>query len=764
MNCNNNNDESTNLQVMYSYKLNQFANWRLLRIKVYSKHIFTKSTREVHKGLLNSSRSIVLAVDKKKNNDLKNNFIKVNFNKIVSPVNLKINWIYIKNNSYKTYKIRKSWFVEASKKLYNNTYSYFNNKKVSSTSAFNVLLERDLGVKIIEQVILNAIKPLLEGLWEWIEVSKSEYEAALKNKIKNFTKKFEQKFFIKNWILPVTYSALNFSFKSYQLSCSTLWTIKRWYGNMNWLINCKVSRVFNTFTQNQLKKTWRFYIQDDRLCNEMQKIMETWAWRLNNYYKGKNVTQKDNLYWLLYNIYLTQLDNFIININKEPSSKYQILNNMLITNNQQNSITTPSPFNIKIIYGWYFILNKTNKRIQSINFPSVSKYIRFGDNFLISINKYKHYPFFYKKINNFIKNDILLKLEKSILVNCNKNTTFFLNFLIHKITPSKRNKVTKTYFFNSIKYKKKILNRFTTTNTRLSKASIFAFKKNLIKAFRNVSNTNKFNKATPALKLSEKIFTKNDKQPYYNQLKWKCHFLKLFELNYSLLFKRYHKRIQNLALPEKSQLYIKLKEFKDEFIKNLSLLNTKNTSFKLQQYSINAPMHKLINNLIIKKIYYANKRKLVINKSFINFSDVEIISYYTKIMYSMLSYYKYVNNLSNVKSLLERLRKSCILILAYKHKKGFFWSYNIYSEDVKVIYNNETIALPSKKIIFSTNQRFLSRVINKKFSFDKQLTNIKKLPTVLNINNPVLMHVNFCLKKTKNLSAFKLLIYKKQLN
>lgn len=64
-----------------------------------------------------------------------------------------------------------------------------------------------------------------------------------------------------------------------------------------------------------------------------------------------------------------------------------------------------------------------------------------------------------------------------------------------------------------------------------------------------------------------------------------------------------------------------------------------------------------------------------------------------------------MDNFSKVKSLVQLLRKSCILTLANKHKKSVPWVYTVYGRDVGVLRGKEKIYLRSRASILSHRNR-----------------------------------------------------------
>lgn len=157
---------------------------------------------------------------------------------------------------------------------------------------------------------------------------------------------------------------------------------------------------------------------------------------------------------------------------------------------------------------------------------------------------------------------------------------------------------------------------------------------------------------------------------------------------------------------------------------------------EVRQIIIKAPLFDLINQFIVKGFYHYKRKKPIANIFIASLHDREIIKCYSKIMYDLSNYYQFVDNLVKIKGLLEGLRKSCCLTLAYKHKKPLAWVYATYSIDVKLnLLIGGTISLPSReyitnltsKIFVSEGCRFNLNAILKKYklcnSFDNNTFN-----------------------------------------
>ena len=174
--------------------------------------------------------------------------------------------------------------------------------------------------------------------------------------------------------------------------------------------------------------------------------------------------------------------------------------------------------------------------------------------------------------------------------------------------------------------------------------------------------------------------------------------------------KFYHIQVSNLATPAEEPFHSQVSELRNKFLEGLKEIQSKErlkflearkkhgageipkkklftiseeTAIKARdvfkkafldrsrarRIGIAAPLFELINQFIAKGFYHYKRRKPIANTSLMNLNDGEIIYCYSQIMDGLINYYRPVDNLIRVKGLIEGLRKSCCLTLAFKHKK-----------------------------------------------------------------------------------------------
>jgi NADH-quinone oxidoreductase subunit A len=123
--------------------------------------------------------------------------------------------------------------------------------------------------------------------------------------------------------------------------------------------------------------------------------------------------------------------------------------------------------------------------------------------------------------------------------------------------------------------------------------------------------------------------------------------------------------------------------------------------FFLRKVSINAPIKDICLKLKLMGHIHSMKSKSIGYSSLSSYADSVIVTQVNSLIFGMLSWYSGVDNFGKVKSLVQLLRKNCILTLAAKHKKPVHWVQAVYGEDVVVLRGKEKIQLRSKASILS---------------------------------------------------------------
>ena len=359
-----------------------------------------------------------------------------------------------------------------------------------------------------------------------------------------------------------------------------------------------------------------------------------------------------------------------------------------------------------------------------------------------------------KQIDIFIKSDLHLEVRQNNIVNRNEGFVKFLGFQIYFAVFSKKTRVKWNKLASIAKYRRRVIARMNKSDARLAKAAVFELKKNLIKAFRvNLSKRGKqFNSKNvweTSNIITNELLSKKDNQA---MIRWERHFEELFDKELSLSLKFYHVQISNLAAPEEEPLYSQVSELRNKFLEDLKEIQSKerlkflgvrrkhvaaetskkksslvrsaiseetaiktadvlteafSSPYSVRRICIAAPLFELINQFVAKGFYHYTRRKPIANTSLANLNDGEIIYCYSQVIYGLINYYRPSDNLIRVKGLIEGLRRSCCLTLAFKHKKPLVWVYTTYSEDVEVdLPAGMVLSLPSLNYIVSLESKF----------------------------------------------------------
>ncbi len=123
----------------------------------------------------------------------------------------------------------------------------------------------------------------------------------------------------------------------------------------------------------------------------------------------------------------------------------------------------------------------------------------------------------------------------------------------------------------------------------------------------------------------------------------------------------------------------------DDLIKLAELLALESAiKSSLRRVTVNASVGEVFAKLRLKGYIHPIKDRAVGNVHLKLYSDAEIVRHYNSVIYSLLQWFSGAGNLSKIKGLAHLLLKSCALTLANKHKKNFYWVYNVYGSDIKV--------------------------------------------------------------------------------
>lgn len=400
-------------------------------------------------------------------------------------------------------------------------------------------------------------------------------------------------------------------------------------------------------------------------------------------------------------------------------------------------------------------------------------YVRYADDYLIGIVGPKNFAIEVRsKVDQFVKGDLHLEIKKNDIVNRNEGAVKFLGFAIYLPTFRNKTRLKHKDMQSARKYKQRVLARLRHNNARLANRQANLIKSNLLNTYRTAIEklALKWNKASRekvslpiVLKLIRDELDKSQTSisliSANSALRgWENHFQNLFikaiqrDLKYdkenineinidsisgNLITKRIEdardRFLKEISEIEELPVIKKKEEVRQKAVKayeeHLNRLKKRElepaTNEKIHSYadilatqflsattarriSITAPLRDLVDKLRIKGFFH-HKKNMPTSIIAQQLSDPEVILMYSSIMRGILNYYQCADNFSGVKSIIEHLRKSCILTLCRKHKKKANWGYKTFGPNVSMNWMGRQFALPSRAeirnapITFSVN-------------------------------------------------------------
>ena len=383
---------------------------------------------------------------------------------------------------------------------------------------------------------------------------------------------------------------------------------------------------------------------------------------------------------------------------------------------------------------------------------SLILYVRYADDFIVGVAGPRSLAVdIQRRIDSFLKSDLHLEVNENRILSRTAGGVNFLGFRIYLSDRSKKTRVKWKHFASMAKYKNRMKARFRASDRRLAQAFVEGAKRDLVKTYKDTLGkiSQPLNKASVGLAskdIAQQTMDSVRNNPALER--WYETFDQRFKLEMVLAQKFYRKTAQILPIYKDDPGAKELADLRDKFIAGLDKLveDSRFTYFeersesvrqiwlrettkkkspgqqqnpweeiseetairladalteakleheKVRKVGVLAPTRDLVNKLIERGFYHLKRRKPIAKASLTSFNDAEIVLCFSQIMSGMLNYYRPVDNLGEVKGLLEGLRRSCALTLAMKHKKSTDWVYNTYGEDIAVrTPDDRRVALP----------------------------------------------------------------------
>ena len=418
--------------------------------------------------------------------------------------------------------ISDAWFTTTSRKLLEGSFKYPNRRRVpidkpgGGTRPLTIANPR---VKVIERALLNAIEPQYEGLSNWEEITKAEYDKEIKKEPYSTEYKKvgadEVTYFKKTIITPCIFHPHNYGSRTKKSAHQALHHIKHWRSNTVFLIDYEISKAFDNVNRKRLKNLFNSRVKDPRFWLEISKMLNAGIeLELKLIFENQGVAQGSILSPFLFNIYMHELDQKVVELqkltkhthkshesatygNQQAEIEYRKISRNFASDNLRRSLKKfGSKENLlqarKTLYKEHHEKYSRRKGID-LEVRHI-QYVRYVDDFLIGVVGSREYAAKIRKdLNQFIKGNLHLDVRKDNLVHRSEKSVKFLGHLI-KLTEFKSKASARPKAIRAgMKNKNKSVGRFIESDKRLARSRSHQFSANIL---------NKFNVLSSKLKLS----------------------------------------------------------------------------------------------------------------------------------------------------------------------------------------------------------------------------------------------------------------------
>lgn len=449
------------------------------------------------------------------------------FERAVSVGSLKKAWLALKSKPGMSTKgkdnvtlsgISDAWFIKTSIKLLEGSYLYPNRRRVlidKPDGGKRPLTIANPRIKVIERALLNALEPQFEGYFSWETINRKEYlfetfKNTYNSNYKTTVIDNESLYFKKKVLCPTVFYAHNYGSRPKKSAHQALKNIKHWRTNTTFLIDYDISKAFDNVNRKRLKNLFTKRIKDPRFWSEISKILSSGAIHdLQLIFEKKGVAQGSILSPFLFNIYMHELDEKVVSLqkltyethkshesavygNKEAEMNYRKICRDFATDNLKRSLKK---------YGSKEALIQARKTAYKEHHDKYARrkgvdsevkhiqYVRYVDDFLVGIVGSRKFALQIRKdLNNFIKSNLHLEVKKDNLVSRNDKPVKFLGHLIGFNQYKVKTSVIPKSIRAAMKNKNKSISRFLESDKRLARAKSNQFYSNVLKQFNILSS------------------------------------------------------------------------------------------------------------------------------------------------------------------------------------------------------------------------------------------------------------------------------------
>jgi retron-type reverse transcriptase len=448
------------------------------------------------------------------------------FGRAISMDSLKRAWFMLKSkpgmstrgsNEETLSGISESWFRTTSQKLSEGSFKYPNRRRVfidKPDGSKRPLTIANPRIKIIERALLNAIEPHFEGCHAWTEIKTStvpniDFKSNPDYKMIEKKENGEYIYQKKEMISPRIFYPHSYGFRPDKSAHEALHAIKHWRTNTTFLIDYDISKAFDNVNRKRLKNLFCKHIVDVRFWNEISKLLDAGVIEdLQMIFEHKGVAQGSILSPFLFNVYMHELDNKIVSLqkatththkshesatygNKEAELAYRRLSRDFAIENLRRSLKK---------YGSKEELLDARKRLYKEHHDKYGRrkgidletrhiqYVRYADDFLIGIVGDRKFAIQVRSdINTFIKSDLHLNLKKDQILHRNDGSVTFLGHLISLVEFKAKTTAVPKAIRAAKKHKNASIARFLAADKRLAKAKSHEFKGAILRQVKNLS-------------------------------------------------------------------------------------------------------------------------------------------------------------------------------------------------------------------------------------------------------------------------------------
>lgn len=273
--------------------------------------------------------------------------------------------------------------------------------------------------------------------------------------------------------------------------------IRNWSGYVDFFISVKLYRCFNLSHKNRLKNVFQKYIFDSKIWTEVEKMYLAGNINFSDFsvYRGKYNFQFSLLSVFLLEIYLSELDFFVLKLSRDYNLKRNIFSNKKnISFHFSKYLKNFMPlklekslifsFNIRqVITNSYYYIRSSVKQGKNFFafFSRHISYVRYIDNFLIGLNcSIGFTTFFKKRIINFVRSNLQFDLGKLSFFSSTETFIFFLGFNLKLSNFNKLNYFNLAKIKTNTKYLNKFLARINLYSIKIYKLSLVRLNNELV--------------------------------------------------------------------------------------------------------------------------------------------------------------------------------------------------------------------------------------------------------------------------------------------